>query len=238
MKDEDKTREQLINELAELRLRMAELEAIETERQGTEDALRESEARYKALFDRSLYYIYVHDFEGRFVDANEAALNLLGYRREELPSLSLSSLVGEAQLPRAFGTLGEIKQTGYQKHLTEYKLKRKDGNYLWVETDGSLIYRQGEPCAILGVARDITERKRVEEERERLILELREALAQVKTLSGLLPICASCKRIRDDEGYWNQIETYIQKHSEAEFSHGICPECAKKLYPGLFKDDE
>jgi AmiR/NasT family two-component response regulator len=76
------------------------------------------------------------------------------------------------------------------------------------------------------------------EARERLILELQEALAQVKTLSGLLPICSSCKRIRDDEGYWNQLEAYIQDHSEVVFSHGLCPECAKKLYPEIFGDDD
>jgi len=81
---------------------------------------------------------------------------------------------------------------------------------------------------------DITERKEAEEERERLIGELQEALAEVKTLSGLLPICASCKSIRDDQGYWQQIEAYIRDHSEAEFSHSVCPECAKKLYPEIF----
>jgi len=75
------------------------------------------------------------------------------------------------------------------------------------------------------------ERKRSEEERSRLILELQESLAKVRTLSGLLPICASCKKIRDDRGYWNQIETYIKDRSEAEFTHGICPECAQRLYP-------
>jgi AmiR/NasT family two-component response regulator len=76
------------------------------------------------------------------------------------------------------------------------------------------------------------------EARERLILELEDALAQLKTLSGLLPICASCKKIRDDDGYWNQLEAYIQDHSEVVFSHGLCPECAKKLYPQIFGDDE
>ena len=78
--------------------------------------------------------------------------------------------------------------------------------------------------------------KRHQEERERLIGELREALAKVKLLSGLLPICASCKKIREGNGYWNQIESYIKEHSEAEFSHGLCPECAKKLYPDYFKE--
>ena len=75
------------------------------------------------------------------------------------------------------------------------------------------------------------ERKRTQEEREQLISELQNALAKVKQLSGLLPMCASCKKIRDDKGYWNQIEAYISEHSQADFTHGICPECVKKLYP-------
>jgi len=85
---------------------------------------------------------------------------------------------------------------------------------------------------------EITERKQAEEERERLIVGLQEALAKIKTLRGLIPICAHCKKIRDDQGYWNHLEAYIQKHSEAEFSHGICDECAHKLYPELFRGDE
>ena len=67
--------------------------------------------------------------------------------------------------------------------------------------------------------------------------ELNEAKQKVRILSGLLPICANCKKIRDDKGYWNQIELYIDDHSEAEFTHGICPECSKKLYPELHEDE-
>ncbi|MBI5557575.1 MAG: hypothetical protein HY885_08050 [Deltaproteobacteria bacterium] len=74
-------------------------------------------------------------------------------------------------------------------------------------------------------------RKRLEQEKGRLITDLRNALAEVKTLSGCLPICASCKQIRDDKGYWNQIESYLRSHAEVEFSHSICPDCVKKLYP-------
>ena len=69
------------------------------------------------------------------------------------------------------------------------------------------------------------------------IAELQEALNKVKLLSGLLPICASCKKVRDDKGYWNQIETYVQKHSEADFSHSICPDCFKEIYPDLTYDN-
>jgi CheY-like chemotaxis protein len=78
------------------------------------------------------------------------------------------------------------------------------------------------------------ERKQLENERERLIRELQESIAKVKLLSGLLPICASCKKIRDDKGYWNQVEAYISKHSQAKFTHGICPDCVKKLYPDYY----
>lgn len=84
-----------------------------------------------------------------------------------------------------------------------------------------------------GIARDITERKQAEEEREKMISQLQAALDNIKTLKGLLPICANCKKIRDDKGYWNQIEAYVRDHSDAEFSHSICPDCAKILYPEI-----
>ena len=79
--------------------------------------------------------------------------------------------------------------------------------------------------------------KDANEKKSKLITQLQESLAEIKTLSGLLPICASCKKIRDDKGYWNQIEIYIREHSEAEFSHSICPECANRLYPQIFNNE-
>lgn len=83
---------------------------------------------------------------------------------------------------------------------------------------------------------EVEERRKTETENKDLIQQLQEALGKVKTLSGFLPICTSCKKIRDDKGYWNQIETYIREHSEAEFSHGICPDCVRKLYPEEYED--
>lgn len=87
---------------------------------------------------------------------------------------------------------------------------------------------------------EVEERRRAQIEKDNLIVELKAALANVKTLSGLLPICASCKKIRDDNGYWNQIESYIRSRSDANFSHSICPECAEKLYPecDLYPDNK
>lgn len=75
-------------------------------------------------------------------------------------------------------------------------------------------------------------------ERQRLMTELKTALDHIKQLQGMLPICSECKKIRDDKGYWNRIESYISKHSGVEFSHGICPDCAKKLYPELYEDEK
>ena len=135
-----------------------------TERKRTEDALRENEARYKALFDRSLYCIWVHDFQGRFLDANQAALNLLGYTREEIISLNFASLLDEEQMPKALKKLEEIMRTGSEKEYAEYRLRRKDGDYVWVEAEAFMIYRHGKPYAVQGLARDITERKRAEDE--------------------------------------------------------------------------
>ncbi len=137
-------------------------------RQQMEEALRESEARYKALFDRTLYCIYVYDLEGRFLDANEATLHLLGYTKEEIPFLTISSLLDEDQLQKAQKITEEIVNTGSQRIPVQYRLKRKNGDYVWVETEGSLIYWYGKPYAIQGIARNITERKRAEKELKKL----------------------------------------------------------------------
>ncbi|MEJ2157466.1 MAG: HAMP domain-containing protein [Desulfobacteraceae bacterium] len=83
----------------------------------------------------------------------------------------------------------------------------------------------------------VDKRRQAEAEREKLIRHLQEALAEVKLLSGFLPICMSCKKIRDDKGYWNQIESYISTHSDVKFSHSVCPECAKKLYPDIVDEN-
>ena len=91
------------------------------------------------------------------------------------------------------------------------------------QADGLILYR---------TIRYAIQRKQEETEREQLIKALQKALAEVKTLSGLLPICSGCKKIRDDHGYWNRIETFISEHSDAQFSHGICPDCAQKYFPG------
>jgi PAS domain S-box-containing protein len=115
-----------------------------------------------------------------------------------------------------------------------YRIITSSGEIKWI-SDKTHIRRNpnGNITHYQGIVEDITALKKSEEERERLIKELKQALAQVKKLSGLVPICAFCKKIRDDKGFWQEVEEYIRTHSEADFSHGICPECKKRLYPEL-----
>ncbi|MFH1951974.1 MAG: PAS domain S-box protein, partial [Pseudomonadota bacterium] len=128
-----------------------------------EEALRESEERYKALFERSLELVYLCDFEGNFIDANDAALELLGYTKDDIKSLNFGSLLTDDQLPLVVDTAEEILKTGSQKEVAEYKLRRKDGEYVYVESMGAIIYRKGKPYAIQGIARNITDRKQADE---------------------------------------------------------------------------
>ncbi|UCC79233.1 MAG: PAS domain S-box protein [Candidatus Zixiibacteriota bacterium] len=116
----------------------------------------------------------------------------------------------------------------------EYRIIKPGGDIAYVHSTAEILPDdRGDPVRIIGTLQDITERKRAEELREKLIADLQNAANEIKTLSGFIPICASCKKIRDDKGYWEQIETYIMEHSDAEFSHGLCPDCSKKLYPDL-----
>ena len=181
----DRTKEQFTKELKRLRQRIAELEQLEIKRKREEEELQESQARYQALFDRTLYCIFVHDFKGKFLDANDAALNLLGYKREEIHSLNLTSLLGQDQLAMALKRLKEIKRTNSQDKPFEYKLRKTNGGYVWVEIENSVIYRKGKPYAVQGIARDITEHKLATEALQRSYDQLRETfIATVNALAS------------------------------------------------------
>jgi PAS domain S-box-containing protein len=169
--------------------------------------------------------------EGIVTSWNSGAERLYGYTNAEMMGKSAAVLVPLYRPQDWEETLDFIKR-GEPVECFETVRIRKNGEPVDVSLTISPIRDEaGQVIGASTVARDICEHKREEQERLKLIQELTEALAQVKTLSGLLPICASCKKIRDDNGYWQQVETYIQKHSDVDFTHGICPECVTRLYP-------
>lgn len=195
----------------------------------SEEALRRSEARNQALLNAIPDLMLRISREGTFLDFRGAKGSA-----QTLPTGGfLGKAVHEVMPPHVAdqmkAKIADTLETG-AVNIFEYQIQKEDR----LDYQEARIVLSWED-EVLAIVRDITERKRAEQEREALIEELRNALAQVKTLSGLLPICAACKRIRDDNGYWRQIEAYIGEHSEAEFSHGICPECARRLYPEHYK---
>ena len=130
-----------------------------SETQETKNKLRDAEERYNSLFDNSMDLVYICDFKGRFIDANKSALRLLGYKYQDIKSLNFSSLLDSGQFLKAYSVIREIKKFGYQKNIQEFKLRKKNGEFIYVESMGTLIYRDGKPYAIQGIARDITDRK-------------------------------------------------------------------------------
>jgi len=169
--------------------------------------------------------------DGVVTSWNTGAQRLYGYAPQEMIGRPVSILVPAFRsydLPEIYDQL----KRGQPLEPFETVRLRKDGKAIDVSLTVSPIRdRDGRVMGASTVARDITQRKAEEQERLRLIQELTDALTQVKTLSGLLPICASCKKIRNDNGYWEAVETYISEHSDADFTHGICPDCVQRLYP-------
>ncbi len=189
----------------------------------------DGETLYRMLFENSLDGLMLTAPDGTILDANPSACRMLGRTKEEIMAGGRAGVIDVSD-PRLPGLLEERARTG--KVHGELRAFRSDGRCFPVDIS-SVVFQDPDgnsrTCMIL---RDISERKAAEAERERLIAELQEALKKVKLLSGLLPICSGCKKIRDAEGHWQRIESYIRKHSEADFTHGICPECKEKLYPG------
>ncbi|MDA8101286.1 MAG: PAS domain S-box protein [Nitrospiraceae bacterium] len=206
-----------------------------TERKRADLALEASEKKYRMLYDSAIDAIFILDLQGKFIDANRTAHERLGYTREEFLAMHLSQLDPPNFAAKVGERISQLKGQG--RLIFESANLSKDGTIMPVEINARIIDYDGEK-ALFSIVRDITERKLAEREREKLIAELQKALAEIKTLHGVLPICASCKKIRDDQGAWHQLEVYIRDHTDAEFSHGLCMDCAKKLYPQVIKENE
>jgi PAS domain S-box-containing protein len=207
-------------------------DVAEIERRQSELILRESEARFRDLTENTSDWIWEVDAQLRYVYANPRVKELLGYEPGETIGKTPFDFMPVLEAERLRNDFVEmVKAPEPFRNLENINL-HKDGTIRVLETSGVPIFdAEGKFKGFRGIDRDITLRKRAEVEREKLINDLQAAFADIKTLSGLIPICSSCKKIRDDKGYWNILEAYLVKHSEAKFTHGICPECAKKLYP-------
>jgi len=168
---------------------------------------------------------------GTVLSWNSGAEQMFGYSSHEMVGESIETLVPLEQREE-ISAIRDVIERGRRVERIETMRLRRDGTAIDVSITVSPIKNSdGDIQGASIVLRDITDRKRQEKERLRLIEELKEALKRVKTLNGLLPICASCKKIRNDGGYWEQVETYIRSRSNAEFTHGICPDCVRQLYP-------
>ncbi len=195
-----------------------------------EELAVDSEA-FRTMFKDHGAIMYIVDLATlAIIDANKAALEFYGYdfetmRTKRIPDINTTP---EAEI-RA-----EIKRAVEEGRLHYvFKHQLASGEIRDIEVYANPISIQGKEYSF-SVVHDITELKKAEEDRERLIAELQTALAEIKTLRGIIPICSFCKRIRDDQGFWNQVEVYVKQHSEADFSHSLCHECAREHYPDLY----
>ena len=196
--------------------------------------LSHSEERYRLLAENSLDLIVLLDLKGTLIYASPSHAHVLGVRASDLVGRHLSEWVHPEDLTSVKLAVSRLENANIRLSL-DVRLRKSGG--AWLETEMLLSTFSVASLSghrILISARDISERKQAQREREGLIRELQEAFAKIKVLSGFIPICSSCKKIRDDQGYWNQLEAYIQSHSEAQFSHGICPGCVQQLYPEFF----
>ena len=239
--------DQLDERTVELEDANAQLRQEIAERKLVEKALVESERRLNQIIEFLPDPTWVIDIHGRVIAWNCAIEKTTGIDKKDIlgkdgyahavpfygkprPTLIDLSLKRDTRWEKEYLNLQE--ENGMLVAAESFHPFIREGTFF--AASASRLYDiYGNVTGAIESLRDITAAKRLGEERERLIAELKEVIQKVRTLSGLLPICASCKSIRDDKGYWNKLEAFISEHSEAQFSHGICPECAKKLYPGV-----
>lgn len=219
-----------VEDQMELRRHLLDMKSQMDEKSAADEDTRRREEYIRKILETSRDGVLVEENE-KVVFMNTAYAKLFGRASaNELMGLHLSELAAPHDLPRLL-EYGRRRSLGEEApSLYDFQIRNKNGDFVDVEASVS-VFTYEDKKYIITFARDIMERKRNEKEREKLIAELKAALGEVKTLSGLLPICASCKKIRDDKGYWNQLEYYIEAHTKAMLTHGICPECVQKLYP-------
>jgi PAS domain S-box-containing protein len=231
-----KLRVEATTQAGELAQAMQRVRVEIAERKRTEEALRESEAQLRAVLDATPFPVALVDVQGSHIEFwSRSALALFGHvaptaaewYQIAYPDPDYRREVIERWNP----CLEQAQRSGQAVNTGEYRVACRDGSVRICELHAAFVADK-----LVVTFHDITERKRVELALCEKNAELETALARVKSLSGLLPICAGCKKIRDGQDYWHQVDSYIAMHSEATFTHGLCPECIRKLYPDLEDD--
>ena len=206
---------------------IADILAAAIARLETERISREHDAQLRLLVEHIPVALWTTDAEFRIISARGAALRTLDLQPDRLVGTNVLEFF-QSTPDSATAYTHRRAMAGYYMN---YQLTFRERIFqAYVEP---LRDTAGTITGCIGIAFDVTERARAEEQAEGLLLELQNAQAKVKILGGLLPICASCKQIRDDRGYWKQIEKYICEHADVRFSHGICPDCLQRLYPDI-----
>jgi PAS domain S-box-containing protein len=200
-------------------------------------ALEESERKFRTVADFAYAWEYWLGPEGEMQYVSPSVKELTGHAQEQFmrdPEF-IQQLIIEDDRETFHHHLEMSRQNA--ACVADFRIRTATGEIRWLHHICRSVYdRNGKNLGRRSSNYDITDEKGAKLKNDELIEELREALDKVKILSGFLPICASCKKIRDDQGYWNQIESYLTRHSEAVFSHSICPDCAHRLYPDIYQD--
>lgn len=188
-----------------------------------DDSTQQAPTLEDRFFAVAIDLLCVLDFNGYFKRLNPAWEKALGFTIAELQSKPFIEFVHPDDRERTLRQNRDVR-TGGQARSFENRYLCKDGSYRWLLWNAAPDFGQQ---VIYSVARDVSERKLAEAERERLLQELRAALAEVKTLREILPICSYCRKIRNDQNYWDTVENYISQHTNSRFSHSVCPDCYK-----------
>jgi PAS domain S-box-containing protein len=176
--------------------------------------------------------LIITDLDGKIRFANSAFCKMFEYSIAQIMGKQAMDLFAGKEI-RNFADLITIIDIS-KDDTVELTVKSSENRKFVVEVAASSVTSSsGAVAGRMASFVDITRRKEIEAEKDNLIRKLHDALKRIRTLRGIIPICAACKKIRDDQGIWNQIESYIRDHSDADFSHSICPECSKKLYPEI-----
>lgn len=186
----------------------------------------------EAVLNESTDPIFCILEDGTYRYVNRAFATPFGKHPDEVIGRRIVDIFSPEEAEKRMTVVHKAIATG-ETLVFDVRVPTPNGDTFYITSVKPVPAPEGHLRSVICISKNITERKRAEQEREHLVEELQAALLHVRTLSGMLPICASCKKIRDDHGYWTQLEAYIQSRTEAEFTHGICPDCIQNLYPEI-----